>query len=115
MGEGGSRHQLEAEEGRGDGGRGTRVSRWRIQVDQTDRKAGSRDGRQGGRAGEEQKAGKSGRWRRGADVKLKLPEDSEVMTESPKCNLAQNKRETMLEETATDLQSHSSTRLSDYR
>ena len=44
--------------GRGeDGGRGTRVSRWRIQVDQTDRKAGSRDGTQGRRAGEVQKAG----------------------------------------------------------
>ena len=39
-----------------DGGRGTRVSRWRIQVDQTDRKAGSRDGTQR-RAGEVQKAG----------------------------------------------------------
>ena len=56
-GEGGSRHQLEAEDGWGDGGRGTRVSRWRIQVDQTDRKAGSRDGRQGRRAGEGQRRG----------------------------------------------------------
>ena len=49
--------QLEAEEGWGDGGRDTRVSRWRIQVDQTDRKAGSRDGRQGRRAGEGQRRG----------------------------------------------------------
>ena len=57
MGAGVSRYQLEAEEGRGGGGRDTRVSRWRIQVDQTDRKAGSRDGRQGRRAGEEQRRG----------------------------------------------------------
>ena len=90
VGEGGSRHQLEAEEGWGDGGRGTRVSRWRIQVDQTDRKAGSRDGRQWRRAGEEQRAGESGRWRRGADVDLKLHQDRAVITESPECDLAQS-------------------------
>ena len=39
-------NQGEAEAGPGGGGRGTGVSRWRTQVDQTDRKAGSRDGRQ---------------------------------------------------------------------
>ena len=58
-----------------DGGRGTRVSRWRTQVDQTDRKAGSRDGRQRRRAGEDLEAGKPGRWRRGADIELKLHQD----------------------------------------
>ena len=50
-----------AGEGRGDGGRGTRESRWRIQVDQTDRKAGSRDGRQKRRAGEGGRADPSDR------------------------------------------------------
>ena len=46
-------NQREAEAGPGGGGRGTGVSRWRTQVDQTDRKAGNRDGRQRRREGED--------------------------------------------------------------